>query len=140
MVHRFRGTLVTGHYYWWQVCLRREGPERWETENQIIPKTLFSYEVEEIPASFPCPYLLWTFVSPSCSFSPESGVQLCVHSYSSSFSLAFTVLARFYDFSICDPLVPDQTSLSLYPILWCFCLGAHSYLRSHFYVKCNIKV
>lgn len=114
--------------------------QKGEKQNQIIPKTPFSYEVEEIPVSFPCPYFLWIFFSPSCSFSPESGVQLYGHSYSSSFSLALTVLARFYDFSICDPLVPDQTSLSLYPTLWCFCLGAHSYLKSHFYIKCNIKV
>ena len=75
-------------------------------------------------------------------FSPHlaPSALLCVHSYSSSFNLAFSCLRQIiwpkhlWSF---NSLSNFPSPLSYSPMLL---LGAHTYLRSHFHRKCNIKV
>lgn len=138
-VQGFIVTLLMGHCYWWQVCLRDQKGGKQRTRSSL--RSLSAVKWKTFQGLFPARISSGLF-SPHLDLLVLSLESCCVCTAIPVGSVLPLACFRqiLWPISICDPLTPYQTSPSLYPILWCFCLGTHTYLRSHFHLKCNIEV
>lgn len=108
-------------------------------ETRSFLRSLSAVKWMKFQCLFPCIFPLGFFF-PILLFQPWGLASLYVFTTIPVISIQpLAVLGSSYDLNICDRL-SHRTSSSLYPILSCFCLEAHTYPRSHFYLKCNIKI